>query len=207
MVQRFQSSSVLWWVILSVFLADSALAHKVEVTEDVAGTWHVEPNHSPKAGESARVWVALTRRGGTILPLDQANCQLDIYAMPRRPGDTPVLQPRLKAIAVETYQGIPGADVVFPQTGLYDLELDCTPKTSDDFQPFQMAYQVTVAEGTAMPASPGFSPSPSLEKRSPDVTALPESSQSQSGWNWGLILLIALAGCVLGAVLRNSAKR
>lgn len=51
----------------------------------------------------------------------QANCQLGVYNVARRQGDEPVLQPPLQAIAIEQYQGIPGAEVVFPKTGLCQL--------------------------------------------------------------------------------------
>jgi hypothetical protein len=213
MVQRFYPSSFLNWVILLVLLTAPAAAHNVEVTEDVAGTWHIEPNHSPKAGENARIWVALTRRGGAVLPLEQANCQISIYTAPRRQSDEPVLQPKLEAITVEKYQGIPGANVVFPQTGLYDLELDCTPKLAEDFQPFHMAYKVTVAEGVAQPspvsqASPSLSQSPDAQ-RSPDISIeQPEPSQQKSGWEWGLIILLTFLGMgIVGAVLRDTTKR
>jgi hypothetical protein len=120
-------------------------AHKVEIAGDVAGTWHVEPNHNPKAGESARAWVALTRKGGQILPLQQASCQMAVYSQPRKQGDSPVLQPSIKAVSVEKYENIPGADIVFPNTGIYQLELSCKPKTEGSFKAFQMKYDVTVA--------------------------------------------------------------
>lgn len=121
-----------------------AIAHEVEVVGDVAGTWHIEPNHNPKAGTPARTWIALTRRGGAVLPLDQAKCQLAVYSKPRKPGTSPILRPTLKAVSAERYQGIPGADITFPKVGLYQLELSCTPKTAGSFKPFQMKYDVTV---------------------------------------------------------------
>ncbi len=138
------------WSITGVLAAFPVLAHNVEVVGDVAGTWHIEPDHSPKAGEPAQVWIALTRQGGIILPLEQADCSLSLYNAPRTPGDQPILQPPLKAIAAEQYQGIPGATVTFPKTGLYQFNLDCRPKTAGDFQPFQMTYDVTVASGASV---------------------------------------------------------
>lgn len=65
-------------------LVTPVLAHNIKLSGDVAGTWHVEPNHSPKAGETARVWVALTRKGGKILPVSEANCQMAVYSQPRK---------------------------------------------------------------------------------------------------------------------------
>jgi len=134
-------------LLLTMFSAP-AIAHNVEIAGDVAGTWHIEPDHNPRAGEPAKVWVALTRKGGEILPLEQANCKLAVYPQPHTEGDQPILQPQLKAIAVEKYQGIPGADLVFPKPGLYEMELSCIPKTAGTFEPFEMQSAVTVAAGT-----------------------------------------------------------
>lgn len=122
-----------------------AVAHKTDVVGDVAGLWHIDPSHNPKAGESARVWVALTRRGGKLLPLSQANCRMAVYNQPRKAQDKPILQPTVAAINAEQYRGIPGANVTFPKVGLYQVKLNCTPKKQGDFRPFQMTYNVTVA--------------------------------------------------------------
>ncbi|MEB3277903.1 MAG: hypothetical protein VKK42_03140 [Lyngbya sp.] len=120
------------------------LAHEVEVSGDVAATFHLEPNHNPKAGETAQVWFALTRKGGAIIPLEQCNCKLSVYRQPRKAEDSPMMTPTLKAISAEKYQGIPGADVIFPQAGSYELELSGTPKSEANFKPFKLSYSVTV---------------------------------------------------------------
>ena len=139
------------WLMFLCLFSTSVAAHKVEISGDVAGTWHVEPNHNPKAGEAARAWVALTRKGGTLIPLQQANCQMAVYSQPRKQGDSPILKPVVKAINVEKYEDIPGADIVFPNTGIYQLELSCEPKTEGSFQAFQMKYDVTVATAATKP--------------------------------------------------------
>jgi hypothetical protein len=146
-----------------------ANAHQFDIAGEVAGTWHIEPNHNPKAGETARVWIALTRQGGERLPLAEANCQLAIYAEPRQPADTPILQPPIKAVDAEQYQGIPGADVVFPKVGLYELELSCDPKASGSFQPFQMQYSATVATA-AIPPTPQSTNLPAIAPNSTPQT-------------------------------------
>lgn len=120
-------------------------AHMTQVKGDIAGTWHVEPNHNPQAGKPATVWVALTRRGGAVLPLSKANCRLAVYQKPRRSQAQPILRPTLKPINAERYQGIPGATVTFPTVGAYQLTLDCAPKRQGDFAPFQMTHDLTVA--------------------------------------------------------------
>ncbi len=122
----------------------SALAHEVEVSGDVAATFHLEPNHNPRAGETAKVWFALTRRGGQIIPLEQCNCNLAVYPKNRKEGDKPLMEPPLKAVSAERYKGIPGADIVFPKAGIYELQLSGAAKTAANFKPFKLTYKVTV---------------------------------------------------------------
>lgn len=189
----------------------SVLAHTIEVTGDVAGTWHIEPNHTPKAGESATVWVALTRKGGIILPLEQANCQLGVYDIPRRQGDQPVLQPPLQAIAIEQYQGIPGAEIVFPKTGLYRLELSCTPKVKEGFIPFQMAYEITVVSGSTSPAPTKESPQPKTATPSSTVITSskppPQPSQSNPSPLVWIIGAIAATVSLMLVVLKMTKRK
>jgi hypothetical protein len=122
----------------------SVWAHEVEVSGDVAATFHLEPNHNPRAGQPARVWFALTRRGGQIIPLEQCNCKVAVYLKNRKDGDKPLMQPPLKAVSAEKYQGIPGADIVFPKAGIYELELSGIAQNKANFKPFKLTYTVTV---------------------------------------------------------------
>ncbi|HBK98362.1 MAG TPA: hypothetical protein DD001_14115 [Microcoleaceae bacterium UBA10368] len=126
------------------FNSTSVLAHEVEVVGDVAATFHLEPNHNPRAGETARVWFALTRRGGQIIPLEQCNCKLEVYPKGYKEGDTALIEPPLKAVSAERYKGIPGADIVFPKAGIYELELSGEAKVATNFKPFKLTYTVTV---------------------------------------------------------------
>lgn len=122
----------------------SVLAHQVEVSGDVAATFHLEPNHNPRAGQPAKVWFALTSRGGQIIPLEQCNCKLAVYLKNRKDGDKPLMQPPLKGVSAEKYQGIPGADIVFPKAGVYELELSGTAQNKANFKPFKLTYTITV---------------------------------------------------------------
>ncbi|KYC34840.1 hypothetical protein WA1_49865 [Scytonema hofmannii PCC 7110] len=181
---------------LALFVTPAA-AHNIQVSGNVAGTWHIEPNHSPKALEPARAWVALTRKGGKILPLEEANCQMAVYSQPRKESDSPVLQPTVKAIAAEKYQGIPGADIVFPNTGIYQLELSCTPKTEGNFQPFKMKYDVTVAAGVAAPPSKAETP-----------TQRTIASATRQEWNIPAIAASVVLGLgILTIVVWRTVKR
>ncbi|OWY66544.1 hypothetical protein B7486_36360 [cyanobacterium TDX16] len=126
-------------------IATEAIAHKVEISGDVGGTIHLEPNDNPQAGKATLAWIALTRKGGQTIPLQQCNCQLAVYAEPRQKNAAPLLQPSLKAVTAEKYQGIPGAEIIFPKPGTYQVELKGTPKAGANFKPFQLNFDVTVA--------------------------------------------------------------
>jgi len=127
-------------------------AHKVEVAGDVGGTLHIEPNDNPRAGEPSQAWFALTRRGGRVIPLSQCNCQLAVYAEPYAAGEPPLLEPQLEPVAAERYQGIPGAEVVFPKPGIYQLQLNGKPVSGGRFKPFEFKFEVTVAGGSTQNA-------------------------------------------------------
>jgi hypothetical protein len=131
---------------LSTILASgqTLLAHNLEVKGNIAITFHIEPNHNPKVGKPAQAWFLLTRPGGKIVPLSECDCRLSLFLIQPKPinlGDLP-----LKAIAAEKYNGIPGAEIIFNQAGLYQLKLEGKPKGEQDFQPFQTSYKVTVTK-------------------------------------------------------------
>ncbi|HEY9800705.1 MAG TPA: hypothetical protein V6D25_10125 [Leptolyngbyaceae cyanobacterium] len=134
-------------VSLSIIDTYPATAHKVETTPDVGATLHIEPNDNPRAGESTLTWFALTRKGGKVIPLVQCNCQLAVYAQPHTPGEPALLEPSLKPVNAEIYQGIPGADINFPKPGIYQLQLTGKPTSGANFKPFEFKFEVTVAAG------------------------------------------------------------
>jgi hypothetical protein len=160
----------------------------VEVAKDVAATFHIEPNHNPKAGEPSQAWFALTRQGGTLIPLEDCNCTLKVFAEPRKSSVPPVLQPALKSTNVENYRGIPGAAIVFPKSGVYTLQLSGTPKGAATFAPFELNYSVTVLAGTpsSTPAAPDAAAVPS-----PQATTPPAPSATPSATPWPSIALIS----------------
>lgn len=131
-------------ILVSTFIALPVIAHNVEISKEIAATFHITPNHNPKAGERAQAWFALTRRGGKSVSLSECSCSLNIYAIPRAADAEPVLQPELIPIDVEKYEEIPGANVVFPQAGAYELEISGTAKGDSSFSPFELTYTVNV---------------------------------------------------------------
>ena len=100
-----------------------------------------------------------------------------VFSKPRKPTDKPILQPSVQAINAEKYQGIPGANIIFPSVGLYQLELNCTPKTEGDFWAFTMNYDVTVATGEkAVTPSPQVSPQQAQKVSGASASTEPEGT-------------------------------
>lgn len=129
-------------VIASSFLLS---AHTVNIDRQagVAGTWHIEPDHNPKVNQPTRVWVALTTRGGAPLPLSNLQCRMAVFALPRRSADASIQQYPVKPVNAEKWTNIPGADVVFPKAGRYQLQLDCTGRGTNPIRPFRLTYDTT----------------------------------------------------------------
>ena len=130
-------------LLLLTTLSIPVVAHNVEISNEVAATFHIEPNHNPVVGKPTTAWFALTRRGGSSIPLSECDCSLNVYAVPRAGNTEPVLKPELTPINVEKYQEIPGAQIVFPAAGAYELEISGTVK-DDSFTAFNLSYTVNV---------------------------------------------------------------
>ncbi|NJL98020.1 MAG: hypothetical protein HC924_03945 [Synechococcaceae cyanobacterium SM2_3_2] len=136
------------WPLAGILLLNLAVtpveAHTIKADGEVGVLFHLEPDHNPKAGDPALVWFALTRRGGEAIGFDACDCRLAVYAAPSNPDLDPLLEPDLEPIDAESFVGIPGAEVVFPEVGAYVLELSGDPVMEGDFDPFQLTYEVTV---------------------------------------------------------------
>lgn len=162
-------------------------AHTVKASESVAVTFHLEPDHNPRAGDPAQVWFVLTQKGGSTIPLSQCDCQLQVIS--EENGQT-IAQPSLAAISAEQYQNIPGANVTFPKPGAYQLSIQGQPQTGDAFEPFQFSFPVTVAKGSRP------NPSPSVQQPDPPLSSSP-SGLPKAAWisisigaGLGLVMLI-----------------
>jgi hypothetical protein len=67
----------------------------MEISGDVAALFHLEPDHNPHAGKPSQVWFALTRKRGKLIPLQQCNCQLKVFAGTDNQSGKPILEPAL----------------------------------------------------------------------------------------------------------------
>ena len=140
LINRFKSLAI---VSLLTIVSIPAIAHNVEISNEVAATFHIEPNHNPRANQPSTAWFALTRRGGSSIALSECDCTLRVYTVPRQSDAKAILNPKLLALDVEKYQDIPSAKIVFPQAGAYELEISGTAK-DDSFTPFELSYTVNV---------------------------------------------------------------
>ncbi len=184
-------------VMLMLPLAAPVLAHNIKVSQDVAATFHIEPHHNPKAGEPSQAWFALTHRGGAIIPLAQCDCKLAIHLEPHEEGEVPSLERSLKAIAVETYQGIPSAEIIFPKPGAYELELSGKPKAGANFQPFKLNYTVIVTAGAASTTS---SPTEKIagQYRHSEASATSQKAISSTRQLSPWLAPLAIGGAIVG---------
>ena len=122
-----------------------AIAHQVELAEDVGATLHIEPNDTPRAGEEVLAWFALTKKGGVTVPLSDCDCTIEVFSQSDKA--TPIATPKPQAVNSEGYQGIPGAAFTFPNVGAYTLVISGKPQAGAGFSPFELAFDVTVAAG------------------------------------------------------------
>ncbi len=168
-----------------------ALAHQVEIAQAVGGTLHIEPNDTPRAGEEVLAWVALTRKGGQPISPSECDCQISIYRQPELGDDSPIFSAAPVAVEGEDSGSIPGVKFTFPEVGAYKLVISGQPKASaseayqtERFEPFELAFDVTVATGAIAPTAPADNtaalPAPNDSQTSPSQSIAPPSVQSPS---------------------------
>ncbi len=144
-------SLILMLGIISIFNNPLLIsAHKVEISENVGATLHIEPNDNPRTKELTLVWFALTKQGGKVIPLSECACKLSLFATPGsanskvQKNKPATLQPILEPLSTEGYQNIPSAKIIFPKIGRYNLELTGKPINGKDFKPFKLTFKITV---------------------------------------------------------------
>ena len=149
MVPLARSRKTLVCLLAFSLLGPPVTAHQVQRVGEVSGLLHIEPQDNLKVGRATQIWIALTSRGGQIIPLAQCDCHLSVYRVPYTAGSPALQTPPLKAISVRQYQGILGAKIVFPTAGAYELDLSGAPRAGGKFKSFsKMAYTVTATTST-----------------------------------------------------------
>ena len=119
------------------------IAHEVRNSQEVGGTIHIEPNDRPIAGQKSRIWIALTKRGGEIIPYGKCNCRLEVRSLTDRNIKFTVANP---LAVIERYLGLPSMEVTFPQVGRYELRLSGSAREGENFQPFELTFTTNVGK-------------------------------------------------------------
>ncbi|MCY7331471.1 MAG: hypothetical protein LH649_02180 [Pseudanabaena sp. CAN_BIN31] len=119
------------------------IAHEVRTSNSVGGTIHIEPNDRPIAGQKSRVWIALTRRGGEIIPYEKCNCRLEVRSLTNKNIKFTASK---SASILDRYLGLPSIEVTFPQVGRYELQLNGQPKGDEDFSEFELIFTTNVGK-------------------------------------------------------------
>ncbi len=119
------------------------IAHEVRTSNEVGGTMHIEPNDRPIVGQKSRVWIALTRRGGEIIPYEKCDCRLEVRSLTDK--NIKFTVPKSASI-LDRYLGLPSIEVTFPQVGRYELRLSGSPKEGEDFSAFELTFTTNVGK-------------------------------------------------------------
>ena len=117
------------------------IAHEVKTSGQIGGTIHIEPNDRPVAGKKTRIWVALTRRGGEIIPYDKCNCIMEVRSLTNRNIQ---FQLQNSFSIIEELLSLPSKEVIFPEVGRYELKLVGSAKHGEDFPPFELTFTTNV---------------------------------------------------------------
>jgi hypothetical protein len=126
---------------LAQFSSPVRIAHEVRTSQEVGGTIHIEPNDRPIVGKKTTIWIALTRRGGELIPYRKCNCRLEVRSRSERYLQFTVANP---LAIIERYLGLPSMTVTFPQIGRYELKLSGSARDGEDFQPFELTFTTNV---------------------------------------------------------------
>lgn len=187
---------------LSLLLPVSA--HTIKTGGDVAVTFHIDPDHNPKAGEKATAWFAMTRRGGKAIPFQECHCKLAVYLDSEGQNSVQTMSTALKSISAENNADIPAAELVFPKSGIYQLEFSGTPKQKGVFKPFRLFYSVTVIPGSPV-TSPVSSTASNRSNANPGIQNTSQNSTSIALWSFGGGA--AILGAIASLVYRQRRRK
>jgi hypothetical protein len=142
---KFSSKYIISLFSIAVIMmaTTEAIAHEVRTSQEVGGTIHIEPNDRPIAGKKSTIWVALTKRGGEIIPYAKCNCRMEVRSLSDRSIKFTVASP---LAIIERYLGLPSLEVTFPQVGRYELKLSGSPRDGEDFAPFELTFTTNVGK-------------------------------------------------------------
>lgn len=119
------------------------IAHEVKTSQEVGGTIHIDPNDRPVVGQKTRIWIALTKRGGEIIPYEKCNCRMEVQSLTDRSIKFMIAD---SMSIIDRFLGLPSLAVTFPQVGRYELKLIGTPRNNAGFDPFVLVFNTNVGK-------------------------------------------------------------
>ncbi len=109
--------------------AKVASAHILKTDGSISMNLHIEPDHSPIAGETAYMFLSFNDTDGKFL-LENCVCVFKVYE-----GNEEIESKEFDLELVE---------YVFPEINIYKIVFEGTPKEGEDFQSFSLEYNVRV---------------------------------------------------------------
>jgi hypothetical protein len=121
-------------LLLIAFLPLSVSAHMLKTDRDVGVLMHIDPNDAPVEREKATLFLEIKDRSNRFVP-GQCDCRVRISSGGRQVFENPVFAPGLQSSA---------ASFVFPEAGVYRVEIGGVPAKGGDFQSFSIPFDVRV---------------------------------------------------------------
>jgi len=122
-----------------LFLPEVLQAHVLETNEEAIGAViHLEPNDDPFAGANTDVIFEVTDKTGAF---DPAECYCMVQVVQ---GEQIVTSSRITGYDVSDTAKTLYSKVVFPEVGVYTVQLIGKPVTNDWFHEFTLEYEVRV---------------------------------------------------------------
>ncbi|MBP9819158.1 hypothetical protein KBC79_00265 [Candidatus Woesebacteria bacterium] len=117
-------------------------AHVLEQSESIGAVLHIAPNDDPAAGENTTLIFEVTDTVGSFDPA-QCNCSVQVLQ-----SDTILTSTRIDGYDTALNAKTLYATVVFPEVGVYKVQLIGNPVTHDWFDSFTLSYDVRVVRQT-----------------------------------------------------------
>ncbi len=131
--------------ILILFMAAvvPSFAHVLETNEPIGAVLHVVPNDDPIAGTNTDLVFELTDKAGAF---DPAQCYCSVQVLQ---NDTVITSARISGYDLADGAKTLYSTVVFPEIGVYKVQLIGKPVTNDWFDEFTLEYEVRVVRQVA----------------------------------------------------------
>ncbi|MBE9180069.1 hypothetical protein IQ268_15975 [Oculatella sp. LEGE 06141] len=122
-----------------MIIALPLIAHQNQMVsaDSIGATIHVDPNDIPLAGEASQTWFMLAQKDGSMIALENCDCQVMAYDSNNEPLAHHL---PLSTISVQGHEAI-GTTITFPTPGSYTVVLSGESKDGS-FSPFRIEFPI-----------------------------------------------------------------